>query len=743
MSTSKIRKSVVRSLDSDSPTRPYAGQLTRQKLTPIPFTPERGAAVEDDGAALTKAGRTFREVIADVQGVDVTAVDLGIVRLFEALNADTDVNLAGLSRPMTRRTEFGTLTTVQVVVNTPLLMPWLINGRALRRLAAKVRGETAVLTAAHDHDMLSLPVMDIAEVDQVMSLVSAQRELLGFDAYKTATPPGRLMESLAVNGVLDPPDVVFAQLSGPDGSCWTAQTIEGTQRLFGSQHLLELLSDRDVNGLLTRRWLEDGGRLRDLTPVDLAELPEQLTFPDSEAAAAQYFPGRDVSTWLDTVATERVEAIAWQLLRTMTINLVISVEPSDRTCAQYDQPIAATIQEFIRAYHVHGKAKTEWSGDDVDGLAAISVIDRFTDQGRIEPWRRRAWLGQDKLAWDGPFGGIAADANRLVETVRLIAGLTVQGACPSPDGEPSLAAVDAVLRENSVRVHAHERARVATAQAIMVLDYYATGSENQVKAALQATFRDPLFWNTDKHKAGNWVEMLGVPIAELTDKALAELDGLPQDFDVVTDCGPAQRALAALGATALIVNPVLLKEDQALTRTGRGGGGKATNVSAADPSSLVKKMIVDRRGLQQLENAVSSLVAGRTPSPPADPIDEFRLTDFVLREMWLGSGRRDPDETEQSATATFQRLLRDMLEIQQAQVAAAEELRTKTRYELQHGEEPAEDHDVTDEDGDVLYQVVGIAADVADQARAALRLLDEFFLMGKAYGEAANRYGNR
>lgn len=742
MSTSKVRKSIVRSLDSDSATRPYVGQIRPHKLVPIPFTPEHGAVVEDDGVPLTKAGRTFREVVATAQDIDVTAVDLGIVRLFEALNANTDLNLAGLSRPMTRRTEFGTLTTVQVVVNTPLLLPWLINGRALRRLAAKLRGETTVLTAAHDHDQLALPVMDIAEVDQVMSLVSAQRELLGFDAYKTGTPPGRLMESLAVNGVLDPPDVVFAQLTTPDGSCWTAQTIEGTQRLFGSQHLLELLSGRDVTGLLTRRWLESGNRLRDLTGADLADLPEQLTFPDSEAAA-QYFPGRDVTTWLDTVATDRVEAIAWQLLRTMTINLVIAVEPSERTRDQYDQPIAATIQEFIRAYHVHGKAKTEWSGDDVDGLAAISVIDRFTDQERIEPWRRRAWLGQDKLTWDGPVGGSGADANRLLETVRLIAGLTVQGACPSPGGEPSLAAVDAVLRENSVRVHAHERARVATAQAIMVLDYYATGSENQVKAALQATFRDPLFWNTEKHKAGNWTDMLGVPIAELTDKAVAELAGLPQDFDVVTDCGPAQRALAALGATALIVNPVLLKADQALTRTGRGGGGKATNVSAADPSSLIKKMIVDRRGLQQLHNAVISLVAGRTPSAPADPLEEFELTDFALREMWLGSGRRGPDETEQSATATFQRLLRDMLEIQQAQVAAAEELRTKTRYELQHGEEPGETDDVADEDADVLYEVVGIAADVADQARAALRLLDEFFLMGKAYGETANRYGNR
>jgi hypothetical protein len=743
---------IVRSLDADSTDLPYPAQLAAFPLNPPTFTPEKGQPNEADGAPLSKLGRIFRETIASKQDVDPASIDLGMVRHFEAMNADTDRNIQALSRPVMRRTGLGVLWSVQVVVHTPMLSPWLINGRALRRLAAKIHGETEMVTSAHDHTTLALPVMDVADADQVVDLVGAQRQLLQLDNYKSTTPQGKLIDSIAVNGVLDAPDVVYTELHSNSGSCWTAQTIEGTQRLFASQHILDLFTGRDVAGVMTTRWFETG--LRDLTPADLKVLPEQLTFPETQVAAKGYFPGKDPRTWLETTATTDPEAVSWQLVRTMTINLVIAVEPNDRTFETHPQhPVAAVIQELIRAYHVTGKAKSMWLPGDVDGVAAITIVDLFREQKRIEDWRRAVWLGQQPTSYANPADGKNKDANKLYETVRLIAALTVTGASDADGAGLNLGEVDKVIKDNGMRVHSNERAQVATSQAVMVLGLWESGDENQVAAALQATFRDAVFWKAQTHPS-LWTDAVDVPLVVLRDKAHAELAALGYDADPTVDAGPHQRALAALGITALIVNPALLAEKSAVSRTGRGGGGKAVNVSAADPSSLVKKMMMSPRGLTQLYNAVVALVAANTPTVPRDAEDaKFELTDFALRRHWLGLEK--DSGTEESPLERYQRLLRGMVDMQEEMVETAEWLRQVTASSILE-EDPDgagdagdgdEDEDEDDDaetggrdDDDKLFEVVGIEPGLAKRARVALGELDDFFVTGKALGEAASRF---
>jgi hypothetical protein len=745
--TTPIRKGIVPSLNGDSPDLPDPAQLSAFPLTPVTFTPEKGAPDEADGAALSKLGRVFRETVAEKQGIDAGDVDLGMIRHFEAMNADTDRNIQGLSRPVLRRTALGTLWSVPVVVNTPMLTPWIINGRALRRLAAKIHGETAIITSARDHARMTLPVMDVADANQVVGLVHTQRELLGLDSYKSNTDQGNLMESIAVNGVLDAPDVVYTQLVSPTGSCWTAQTIEGTQRLFASQQLMDLFTTRDVNSVLTNRWFGSAkSALRDLTPVDLKVLPEQLKYPDSPIGAKGFFPSKDIKTWLDTVATNDPEAVSWQLVRTMTINLVIAVEPANRTVETHPQaPVSAVIQELIRAYHVKGKARSGWLQADVDGVVAISVIDLFRKQERIEDWRRSIWLGQQPTAYSNPLDGKNHDANQLVETVQLIAALTVHGACAGWGVGNNLGEVDVIVKDNGMRVHAHERAQVATSQAIMVLELGTSGNENQVAAALQATFRDPVFWKAYEHPA-LWTDKLKVPLAELREKALAELEAAGPDSD---HAGTHQRALAALGITALIVNPALLDKKDAVTRTGRGGGGHTgVIVSAADPSSLVKRMIVSPRGLEQFYNAVVALTVADTPMVPKDSQDpSMDLTDFELRRLWLGV--KTESGTSESPLECYQRLLREMVELQEQMKSTCDWLITVTATTIL-GNDPAAGDALDDVDGDgttsgrddedLLYEIVGIDGTLADRAREALRQLDDFFATGKAMGTAASRF---
>jgi hypothetical protein len=734
----KTRGSVLRVLE-DPDTCPRVDQLIGRPLAPMPFSPEAGRPEETDGAPLTKFGGQLRETIARLQGLDPADVPLGLVRLGESLNASTEENLAGLARPVARYTEFGLLWSVPLIVNVPMLMPWIPNGRALRRIAAKLGHEFDVVTHAEDHrPPLSLPVMRVHDADQVLELMDTQRELLGLDAY--SGDQRDLVDSIASNGVLEPPDVVPTLLTSEDGTAWTAQTAEGARRLFAAQLGMITISNRDVHGLATAHWHRRGTRLRDLTPADLARLDEALTVPDS--AASNFFPGRDQATWIETTATRQPAAVAWQLMRTMRINLVLAVEPNRRTEDRFEHPVAATIQELIRRYHVNGKAKENWQQADVDGVAAISLIDTFREQGRISPEDRAVWLGQRDLAWDAPLDGVGYEANRLASVVRLMAALTVPGATTAA-GVDGVELVKAVLRDNGVvRPGPFERARMAVAQALVPLRQNGSGYENQIAAALLALYRDGLLWKTQEgHEGGNWTTKLGLPVADLEAEARAELAARPVVRDAGKELGPAQRALGALGLTALIVNPAMLKGGTAVTRTGKGGGGRSgERVSAADPGRLLEHMLVDAHGVDQLVDAITALVAGRSPGKPADRDTNEELTDRSLRLEWLeaagGSG------TDENPSAAYLRMLTELVDRGlMKDKREADRLKRATAATILDADAEEDDEDDALFDLSKFYENIGIPAEIADRARDILRDLTDFFADGKANGRAAGRFG--
>jgi hypothetical protein len=738
--TPKItRGSALRPLD-DPETCPRVDQLIGRPLTPVPFSPEAGRPDEADGAPLTKFGWQLRETIARLQGLDPAEVPLGLVRQAEALNANTEENLAGLARPVARINEFGVFWSVPLVVNVPLLMAWIPNGRALRRIAAKIGHEVDVVTSAVDHPTLSLPVMRVHDADQVLDLLETQREMLGLGAY--SGDQRDLVDSIASHGVLEPPDVVLTQLVSENGSAWTAQTAEGARRLFAAQLGMITLSNRDVHGLATAHWHGRDAGLRDLGPAELARLEEALTVPDS--AAASFFPGRDQATWVETTATRQPAAVAWQLMRTVRINLVLAVEPNDRTRERFEHPVAATIQELIRRYHVNGKAKENWHQADVDGVAAISVIDTFREQGRISVEDRAVWLGRRDLPWDGPLDGAGFQGNRLTSVVRLMAFLTAPGATSS-GGVDGVDLVKAVLRDNGVaRPGPFERARMAVAQALVPLGQNGSGSENQVAAALSSLFRDGLLWKTaEGHEGGNWTTKLGMPLAALELEARAELAKRPTVKDPVKEFGPAQRALGALGITALIVNPAMLKGGTAVTRTGKGGGGRGgVRLSAADPGRLLDRMLVDPHGIDQLVDAITALVAGRSPGRPADRESNEELSDESLRLEWLKEG--GTPSTEENPAAAYIRMVTELVDRGLAlQKWEAERLKNATAATIFDSINSDVDDDADPGLFDLakFYENIGIPVEVADRARDLLHELSEFFADGKANGRAAGRYG--
>lgn len=705
---------------------PPVSRIEGRPLRPEPFRPESGRPDEADSRPLSKFGWQFREVFAQFHGVDPSDVDLGLVRQVEALNADSDRNLAALRAVQAKRTEHGTLHYVRLLVNTPLVEPWLLNGRALRRMGAELRGQSKVVTTALDHPLLKLPTMKVEGPETVLDIVAAQRRLLGLESYtSTGSKPLKRarVDSIVQFGVLEPPDVVLVQLCSDNGTAWVAQAAEGAQRLFSALVGMDQLASRSVGMLAAEHWLTGDPALRDLTPADLDRLSAELSFPAS--AAAGYFPGRDTKQFLEETAARNPAAVAFQLLRTIEISLVIAVDPDPHVTAGEHNPVSSTIQEMIRSYHVPGKAKDQWDTADVQGLIAIGAIDELLEDGRISDVDRSAWLGEIMPAWDGA-------PNRIQSVAQLVATLTAQKAALPSSGksEDSIEYVNRHLRLNGQRVHTDDRAKVAAAQAVVALGVNGTGKENTLAAAIYGAFRSQWFWRTDDHAGGRWTALLSTPIHALRTKAMAEAKAAT-DAD---SCGPAQRALAALGGLALMSNPGLLSSDKALTRTARGGGGKAANVKASDPNVLLAAMVQDERGINQLYDAVLALTSTAEPTIPLDREDQHELDEFYLRDLWLGESITPKED---NPIAEFARRVKELAKAISEGAAEADFLREAPEGDV-IGKERAEDDD-PDMWDEAVYERIGINEQTASDALPSLQNLVEFFTTGKALARAAAR----
>src|SRR5687767_5041146 len=108
------------------------------------FTPADDLEPLDDGEAPTKLGARFRQLWAELHGIDEDEVDHGLIRDIEALSADHDDNIRGLSRPYRIRNHAGEQTVVRFKAHTPLVGAALINGRMLSRVGRHLPEDTPV-----------------------------------------------------------------------------------------------------------------------------------------------------------------------------------------------------------------------------------------------------------------------------------------------------------------------------------------------------------------------------------------------------------------------------------------------------------------------------------------------------------------------------------------------------------------------------------------------------------------------
>jgi len=360
------------------------------------FTPAEDQPPLSDGEAPTKLGARFRKQWAELNGIDEEDVDHGLIRDIEALSADHDANIRGLARPYRIRNHAGEQTVIRFTAHTPLVAAALINGRMLSRVGRQLPDDTPVLTTASGTHPL-VPALEVMDADHAYRISEAQQRVEMLRDYHKDDQD--FIDSLALEGVITAPVVAPFYIRDSHGNAgYLVQTDDGWRRLTASRGTIsELLG---VNADLTyKHWENDDGTMtvRSHTADSIRRSLGWLRFVGSDKAKLLYPSSRNVKsveTWMNDVADKNPDVRAFHRLRTVDIELVVSIRP---------RPGKSNFDVFyidMAGRHVPGLSAKDWDKASVEGvvknaLAIASVVNSQTSRsvsatcasGEIAGWQ--------------------------------------------------------------------------------------------------------------------------------------------------------------------------------------------------------------------------------------------------------------------------------------------------------------------------------------------------------------------
>jgi len=597
------------------------------------FTPAEDQHALDDGEAPTKLGARFRKVWAELNSIGEEEVDHGLIRDIEALSADHDVNIRGLARPYRIRNHAGEQTVVRFTAHTPLVAAALINGRMLSRVGRRLPEDTPVLTTASGTHP-RVPALEVVNADHAYRITEAQQRVEMLRDYRKEDQD--FIDSLALEGVITAPVVAPFHISDASGNAgYLVQTDDGWRRLTASRGTLsEILG---VNADLTyRHWENDDGTMtvRSHTADSVRRSLGWLRFIGSDKSNLLYPAGRNaksIERWMTDVADKNPDVRAFHRMRTVDIELVVSIRP---------RPGKSIFDVFyidMAGRHVPGLSAKDWDKASVEGVVAVRAIDTLRDRAFVNDGERAVWLGEISVATKDASHDAVPFRNRLVAGTALMAALTTDGHKPGRRQVTRNALV-----EHGLPNHPDRAAAVAAAQAAVVFEVDGTAEVGQVTSTLMSLFKHASLWKAGSHPGEyRWFDLIDEDPADLHDNAVEEIG---QRFDLLDKhagaLGPHQRAMVALAGVAHITNRELLRENDSMTRTGRGG---RDNVLKSDPIVVLMRMAQTVDGLAQCLAIIKAATRG-TPVVPVDPITGADMTETWLRKAYLDTDEADDAE---------------------------------------------------------------------------------------------------
>lgn len=648
----------------------------------LPLSPDRFPymieSYSDDQIGDTAYGEAVRKLVAQANDVPPSDVDDGLVRLLEALNADTNYNKARLSAgPEYRSTEAGTLLVITQRAHVPLTMDDPDNGRNSDDLAL---ARVPTVLDEHDHDVLALPVQRVHDAEHLKQLIDINVESLGFEAAVNDTKDRLDLEKVGSQGVHKPLLIAPTMFVDDVGnSSWGAVKRDGNRRGSAAARVIRQATGKDPRLAMAHMDNGDGLVLRDLTEADIRRTRQLLRFGDH--GDGRLFPkkGSDkaIEVWLNgPVKADRAIA-AFVRARTVEVEIVVGVHRPLRDGLR--NPSIDLIDQEVRRRHIPEAADKPWDASAArtmivkDQLKAIREVLEDHDEPDAAPLSvsdvDRLLANSHDLHWNEPGLRHLAVGDEPVVPVRfgpegaenIGEHVDLEDQVPGIDtnlvrlstkfmitmvgrGHKASKPINQVLRDYSVAALPKQRAQAASHFASLVVNATLGTSANRITAALGRTFDHSMFWELDDHEGTDdghpWWWLLDTDVLELYAMAVQEHRN-PDERETPRkpDCGrhgPATRALAALGALALIVNPASRDQDGQLTMNGMGG---VRGDTAVDASAIISAMLRHEEGLAQLAEAVVATMHESGSQPPRNVVFDPSVEPDASQEP---GGRPDP-----------------------------------------------------------------------------------------------------
>lgn len=731
--TQSTIRSGLRVFDPEYELLPGEASLDGFHLAPPAFTPQKSGELLDDGVPVTRLGDRYRDAIAAHNGIEPADVPHGLIRLIEATSANDRANERALSQVRPLRNRLGHLMVVPFLFLSPVVLPWLINGRAHQRLARHMRKDQYnLLTQPRDHELLHLPVMDVESVEQVLAHYEAQRHILGLHAASGADR--EFLEDIAWNGVLQEVVVAPTYLANGNAGSWTAQAIDGARRITGTHELQRKLTGESP-AIFQRAWADADMKRRSFRELDadaVVRLHEATTYPNYELDLFPSSSSDEARARFVDFAESSMEMRIFQRIRTVPGLLVLAARPN-ALGGSYHQ----VLLEDVRARHIKGAQAEPWDDAAVRAQTTIGAIEQLAQSGVMSDRERHVALGNATLPWsDDPAASPAAFRNRLAGLAHLIGVMTTA---------EHRNALNEHLRMNHQWPNNVKRGRAVADQMLVVIEREDDERQgDQIASAMTKLIQNARWYRTEEHHdrdVHTWGQLVGEDIEALLQLAKDDLASPHHGADVkVEGFGAARRALGMLGGLALMVNPALVDHEYEdgnrggqLSQSARGGRlryegpslpeGDAAPVYVlkADPGSVVSRMLRKLDGLEQLAIAVRALTSGPVPEAPRVPETGELMDDAYLRFRWLGTEGSDLPPIDEPPADTYARLVARFFETLGLTEQSAEEVRSfAVPLDVDEGED---DDEPT---GRPLFLDRGLTQEEVEEGKRALTDLQEF-----------------
>ena len=705
---------------------------------------------------ITRNGKKFAERVAEAANtgrdvadhITVDDVPEGLIRAFEAVDADPDSNLSRVTSGSvsTVSTGDGELLVLEVLVNPLAVVPDPMNGRTTDK---HVNRRSRLIDPTDYNTALDIPIYDIEAASDLIDAANNSHTELGF--RNPRIKPGKNRDDLVSVGLQGVHDAIllmphiYRDVDGNTMHCLVAH--DGNRRLAMSLRVQQDVAGFDQSQLTS--WTAPMGTgnspvLKDWDAAAVNTVRERSAI--SPQSAGSWFPAsssdEDIEEFLQRRVDQHVTVRSFLRTRALKAQIVIGVNNStlSDTARKSVSPATAVMKQRVNRLHIKEAGTLEWSENAQSTQVATTVLQQVRDGIRnakdfvpLTEDEVTAVLDNTVKPWDS-----ADDLER--HPMRMAAKVAATVICSDHDCADT---VRDVMKSFSISTAgtkiADNKAKIAAYRVVPLLgfsnaDSYAT---KQVRAAINA-FCTNRYFRGDDNDATPWWSLLDLDADELAAKAKSELAANPDAKP--HEAGPACRALSFKALFCLCASPAVQptaanRSPFAVTGTGTGRAGAVTAVKI---EQLVFKLFEFELGVDQLAEVVRCGETLGIQPPPKNLIDPEAqdegnpstrgfLTEAFLRGPALGWV--DPSTVPVDAE-----------DVDDAVAPSAHQqfLTWQSRFVSLLEQAAAEAEAVQRGNGDLADEFNGYGFADADDLKAKIAALQELIIRGATIAE--NRY---